>query len=122
MAHITGGGIPENLPRAFTAAQPGFSRTAGSSRTDGIFQLEALVDESTWPEPVIFKTIAARGVSRGEMRGTFNMGIGFTLVVDSGEADTIISELENAGERAWRIGVIRRCTGNNGVNQGVCYA
>jgi phosphoribosylformylglycinamidine cyclo-ligase len=56
------------------------------------------------------------------MRGTFNMGIGFTLVVDAGEADSIISELEKAGERAWLIGAIRRCSGKNGVNPGVCYA
>ena len=98
MAHITGGGIPENLPRAF----------AGRG-------LEAVVDPSTWEEPAIFGEIRRCGVPEDEMRGTFNMGIGFCLVVPGGAADEVRSSLESAGETAWIIGRLRE------GDPGVCY-
>jgi phosphoribosylformylglycinamidine cyclo-ligase len=99
MAHITGGGIPENLPRAF----------AGRS-------LEAIIETGSWREPEIFDLIRSRGVDEKEMRGTFNMGIGFAIVVPDSEVDVVLSFLDESGEMAWRIGSIR--PGDNGI----CYA
>ncbi len=98
MAHITGGGLPENLPRAF-------------NRRD----LEAHVDTTAWPEPDIFGLIRSYGVPEEEMRGTFNMGIGFALVVPESETGDILTSLVDSGEKAWEIGSIR--TGERGL----CY-
>ncbi len=72
-AHITGGGIVENLPRALPSG------------------LGALVDTETWTPPDVFGLIAERGVTGGEMFRTFNMGIGFCLIVDPASLDTILS-------------------------------
>jgi len=98
MAHITGGGIPENLPRAWS--DPG---------------LEARVDPAAWPEPAIFAEIRRRGVPEDEMRGTFNMGVGFAVIVPEDAADRTESELRNLGVEAWRIGTMGSGSG------GVCY-
>jgi phosphoribosylformylglycinamidine cyclo-ligase len=98
MAHITGGGLPENLPRAFTGRA-----------------MEAHIDTSTWVEPDIFELIRSRGVPEKEMRGTFNMGIGFALVVPESEAASVLEFLGKSGERASHIGIIK--TGGAGL----CY-
>ncbi|MCK5734889.1 MAG: phosphoribosylformylglycinamidine cyclo-ligase [Spirochaetaceae bacterium] len=98
MAHITGGGLPENLPRAFNRE---------------IF--EARVDISTWKEPDIFEYIRSLAVPEDEMRGTFNMGIGFILIVSESDVPGILDSLEKSGEKAWNIGSIFR------GNSGVCY-
>lgn len=74
-AHITGGGIIENLPRAIP---------------DG---LGARVDTSTWEPPPVFTLIEERGVGRNEMFRTFNMGIGFCLIVDPANAPGVVSGL-----------------------------
>ena len=97
MAHITGGGIPENLPRAF----------AGRA-------LDAVIRTDTWEEPDIFARIrraAAGRVSEDEMRGTFNLGIGFTLIVSPEDAEDVISRLRESGEDARRIGELREGSG-----------
>lgn len=97
MAHITGGGIPENLPRAF----------AGRA-------LDAVIRTETWQEPDIFARIrraAAGRVSEDEMRGTFNLGIGFTLIVSPEDAEDILSRLRESGEDARRIGELREGSG-----------
>tara|TARA_Y100001963_G_C6681406_1_gene400031 strand:+ start:63 stop:968 length:906 start_codon:yes stop_codon:yes gene_type:complete len=74
MAHITGGGIPENLPRCIP---------------DG---LAAVVDYDSWERPDIFKKIAEAGdISEEEMRNVFNLGIGYCLVVPS---DITIDNIE----------------------------
>lgn len=99
MAHITGGGLPENLPRAF----------AGRG-------LEALIDPGAWIEPEIFGLIRSMGVAEEEMRGTFNMGIGFALIVPDPEVDSVIEFLNASGETAWRIGSVRK------GGRGLCYA
>jgi len=98
MAHITGGGLPENLPRAFMQRN-----------------LEVQLDGSAWPEQEIFGLIRSFGVPEEEMRGTFNMGIGFALVVPESETGGILTSLADSGEKAWKIGSIR--TGESGV----CY-
>lgn len=71
-AHITGGGMAWNLGRALP---PG---------------LAADVDTGTWETPPVFELVASRGVSRAEMSSTFNMGIGFCLVVDAAAVDAVL--------------------------------
>jgi phosphoribosylformylglycinamidine cyclo-ligase len=73
-AHITGGGIPGNLPRALP---------------DG---LGARLDVGSWEPPPVFELIAERGVSREDMFSTFNMGIGFCVIVDPASTDGIIGQ------------------------------
>ena len=81
MAHITGGGIPENLPRCIP---------------DG---LTAVVDYDSWERPEIFKKIAEAGdITEEEMRNVFNLGIGYCLVVPS---DVTIDNME-----CWTIGEV----------------
>jgi phosphoribosylformylglycinamidine cyclo-ligase len=66
-------------------------------------------------EPEIFSYIRSLGVSEKEMRGTFNMGIGFILIVSPSEYSSVLKHLEESGEAAWKIGSIRK------GNQGLCY-
>ncbi len=85
MAHITGGGIPENLPRCLPEG------------------LRVEVDYDSWPRPEIFKKIAKDGdVSEEEMRNVFNLGIGYCLVVPAAFADVMIPN-------SWVIGDVHSC-------------
>jgi phosphoribosylformylglycinamidine cyclo-ligase len=68
-AHITGGGLEGNLKRVLPSG------------------LSADVDTTTWDRPSIFDLVAERGVEREVMFSTFNMGIGFCLVVDPGSVN-----------------------------------
>jgi phosphoribosylformylglycinamidine cyclo-ligase len=94
MAHITGGGLPGNLPRVL----------AGRG---------ARIQAGSWPEPPVFAALAeAGGVSRAEMRRVFNCGIGYCLVVPAEAAKAVGDTLTVLGERVWDIGVV---TGASGV-------
>jgi phosphoribosylformylglycinamidine cyclo-ligase len=90
MAHITGGGITDNLARVLPAG------------TDAVVELGA------WEAPAIFRWLqAAGGVPREDMLRTFNMGIGLILVVAESDAGDVLRALESAGEPgAVRIGAI----------------
>lgn len=89
LAHITGGGITENLPRILPTG------------------LAALVDCSTWPVPAIFKLLQKVGnITDEEMRRTFNMGLGMILVVSASEADAVIANLKERNEIAYQIGEV----------------
>lgn len=89
MAHITGGGLPGNLPRILPAG------------------LQAVIDASAWKAPPIFGLIEKLGpVAREEMYRTFNMGIGYVLVVSPEEEAAVTGALEEAGLSAFRIGAI----------------
>jgi phosphoribosylformylglycinamidine cyclo-ligase len=88
MAHITGGGLPGNLPRVLPAG------------------LGARVDEGRWQAPAVFAWLAGLGVERGEMRRVFNGGIGFAAVVPAGEAPVAIEACHAAGCEAWQVGEI----------------
>lgn len=89
MAHITGGGIPDNLLRPLP---------------DGC---RAIVRRGTWSEPPIFGLLQRLGnVPEDDMLRTFNVGIGFILVVPAQQADLVVARLEAAGERAYRVGEI----------------
>ncbi len=90
MAHITGGGLPENLPRTI---REGY---------------QAVVEKNKIRIPEIFKYLESKGVPESEMYGTFNMGVGFVLVVSSDDKDAIISELKSHGEDAYEIGFIEK--------------
>lgn len=89
MAHITGGGLTENLPRVLP---PG---------------TRALIDTASWQRPAIFDWLQTQGnISDAEMRLTFNNGVGMALVVPADQRDTAIEHLRAAGESAWPLGTI----------------
>ncbi len=91
MAHITGGGLPGNVPRILPAG------------------LQAVIDYSSWEIPPIFGLIEKMGmVARQEMYRTFNMGIGYIIVVSPEEAGPVLSELEQAAAPAFKIGAIKK--------------
>ncbi len=90
MAHITGGGLTENIPRVLP---------------DG---LTAELQQTAWPRPRLFDWLQQHGgVADNEMHRTFNCGIGFVLVVAAADADAAIAHLHSAGEQVWPIGLIR---------------
>jgi phosphoribosylformylglycinamidine cyclo-ligase len=86
MAHITGGGITDNLPRVLPAGA------------------EAVVRIGTWEVPPVFRWLAAAGaVPQDDMLRTFNMGIGLILVVAAADAAGVLSGLGGAGEQSARV-------------------
>jgi phosphoribosylformylglycinamidine cyclo-ligase len=93
MAHITGGGILENLPRIFSEHAP-----AG---------LAALVELDAWSRPDVFAWMQQAGnIDEDEMLRTFNCGIGFIVVVPQAVADAAVTTLRELGEAPCRIGRI----------------
>ena len=89
IAHITGGGITKNLPRAF-----------GND-------MHARIDINSWQQGPIFDWLAHRGgIATDEMRRTFNCGVGMTVVVAHTDAANAVKILEASGETAWQLGEI----------------
>ena len=96
IAHITGGGFFENIPRALP---------------DGI---AAQIDKAAVKTPPIFDIITKRGgIDEREMFNTFNMGVGMTVIVDETDADKALDVLKAAGEDAYVLG--KTVKGNSGV-------
>jgi phosphoribosylformylglycinamidine cyclo-ligase len=90
MAHITGGGITENVPRML----PG--------------KAVAVFRKSSWPRPPVFDWLQNAGnIGEAEMLRTFNCGIGMVLAVAKTDARRALALLSRRGERAWIIGEIR---------------
>ena len=88
-AHITGGGIPGNLPRVLP---------------EGV---GAVVREGSWPVPAVFRVIEEMGnVPVNDMRRTFNMGIGYIFVVPEKDAGDTVGLLKNAGFDSYVIGTV----------------
>jgi phosphoribosylformylglycinamidine cyclo-ligase len=86
-AHVTGGGLVGNLPRALP---PG---------------LGAELEEGSWPVPPVFDLVReASGASEEEMRATFNLGLGMVLVVPPSRAEQVLRRAEGAGAPAFRVG------------------
>jgi len=91
MAHITGGGFYDNIPRVIPEG------------------LAVRVEKGSWPIPAIFGKIAAKGrVGEREMFRTLNMGIGMALVVSPRHADKAVSLFAGLGQKAWIIGEIAK--------------
>ena len=89
LAHITGGGITENIPRVLSAA------------------LDAEIDTKSWARGPVFDWLAATGnIETAEMRRTFNCGVGMVVMVDAKSAAETIRILNDQGESAWQIGRI----------------
>ncbi len=89
LAHITGGGLLENIPRVLPEGA------------------HALIDAGQWKQPVLMKFLRQQGnIAPGEMARTFNCGIGMVLAVAPGEVKTVAAELTERGERVFRIGEI----------------
>ena len=89
LAHITGGGITENVPRMFHGG------------------LDAEVQTDSWQQGPVFDFLQEHGgIETAEMRRTFNCGVGMVVVVDAEHADAALDALEDLGEDAWRIGRI----------------
>ena len=86
MAHITGGGLTENIPRVI----PG--------------HLKVCLDTESWEVPELFKLVQSADVSQQEMFRTFNMGVGYVLITSPQAASEVITALRAGGEQAWVIG------------------
>jgi phosphoribosylformylglycinamidine cyclo-ligase len=94
IAHITGGGLPENVSRIIPA------------------KCQAIIDINSWRIPTIFRLIQNHGkVDQNEMYRTFNMGIGMVLVVDRNDADKVMTFLQKRKEKAFLIGDVGKGKG-----------
>lgn len=89
LAHITGGGIPGNLPRVLPEG------------------LGAEIRREAWEVPAVFRALQdAGGVSRGEMDRVFNMGVGMIVAIDPSDSQAVMAEASAAGIEAWAIGSV----------------
>ncbi|MGP3592141.1 phosphoribosylformylglycinamidine cyclo-ligase [Vagococcus sp. WN89Y] len=90
IAHLTGGGFWENIPRVLPD------------------NTQAVIDESSWQWPAVFDWLQSAGnVSRHEMYRTFNCGVGMVIALPGAAADDAIARLTASGEKAWKIGMIK---------------
>ncbi|MCY6960482.1 phosphoribosylformylglycinamidine cyclo-ligase [Clostridium brassicae] len=95
MAHITGGGFYENIPRMF--------------KNDYV----AVINKGSFNIPDIFKHLMSLGVEEDHMYNTFNMGIGFVLCVNANDSKEVIKQIEKMGSKAYEIGHVE--AGGKGV-------
>ena len=90
IAHLTGGGFWENIPRVLPD------------------NTQAVIDASSWQWPEVFNWLQTAGnVSSHEMYRTFNCGVGMLVALPAAEADKAITLLNEQGENAWKIGYIK---------------
>ncbi len=102
LAHITGGGLIENIPRVLPAG------------------LGVELDAAHWTMPPVFGWLAREGkVASEEMARTFNCGIGMVVIVQAGKADAIIASFAAAGETATRIGKVVTTGGERSIVTGL---
>ncbi|MDR1995852.1 phosphoribosylformylglycinamidine cyclo-ligase [Azonexus sp.] len=95
MAHITGGGLLENVPRVLPE------------------NTVAELQKAAWPRPRLFDWLQAEGqVAENEMHRVFNCGIGLAIVVAAADAEAAMAELKAQGESVYRIGRIRARQGD----------
>jgi phosphoribosylformylglycinamidine cyclo-ligase len=96
IAHITGGGLPGNVPRALPA------------------HLGARLDPSTWPMPAVMTLLGALGaIEDDELRATFNGGLGMVLVVPAAAAQRTVALAGGRGLRAWIVGEVIEAAGSS---------
>jgi phosphoribosylformylglycinamidine cyclo-ligase len=94
LAHITGGGFVDNVPRVLPK------------------KCDALIRKGSWEVLPIFQLLAAKGgVPEAELYQVFNMGIGMTMIVAADKADAVLRFIRARGQEAWIIGEIARGTG-----------
>ena len=104
MAHITGGGLPENLPRCLPAG------------------LQAEITPTSWERPNLFRWLQHQGaVPESDLWNTFNLGVGFCLVLPADQVEAACEICRTCGHRAWEIGWIRPQAGPEGL-AGLPYA
>ena len=96
MAHVTGGGFIENVPRMFNGRE-----------------LTAVINKDSYEVPAIFNKMIELGVDKDHMYNTFNMGIGFVMAVNEEDADNILKALKEMGEDAYEIGYVT--SGGEGI-------
>jgi phosphoribosylformylglycinamidine cyclo-ligase len=89
MAHITGGGFVENIPRMFKES------------------LTAVIDKKSFNVPKVFNYLMSLGVEEEQMFNTFNMGIGFVLCVNREDAHKVIKTLYSFGLNSYAIGLVK---------------
>ena len=100
MAHITGGGLTENIPRVLPE------------------NCVAQIDAQSWPLPKLFQWLQQAGnVERQEMYRTFNCGIGMAVIVPAEQADAAQAFLAEQGETVYRLGTIRERAGSEHQTQ-----
>jgi phosphoribosylformylglycinamidine cyclo-ligase len=93
LAHITGGGLPENLPRVLPEG------------------CKAVIDSSSWQLPPIFEWLRDQGkLANSEMLRTFNSGVGMVVCVAQKDAQGTLNLLNGLGETAWLLGTIEATT------------
>ncbi|MEB3273435.1 MAG: phosphoribosylformylglycinamidine cyclo-ligase [Prochlorothrix sp.] len=98
MAHITGGGLPENLPRCLGSG----SEVA----------LDVAIDLTSWTVPPVFQWLGAVGsVAPAELFNTFNMGVGFVAIVPPAQSDAALAHFQDQGLKAWVLGEVVAGTG-----------
>jgi phosphoribosylformylglycinamidine cyclo-ligase len=89
MAHITGGGLVDNVPRVLPEG------------------LSARLNRSSWQMPMLFQWLQQQGqVADEEMYRVFNCGVGFIVVVDQAHVATALNHLKAQGLESWELGVI----------------
>lgn len=96
MAHVTGGGFIENVPRMFNGRE-----------------LTAVIKKDSYKVPAIFEKMIELGVDKDHMYNTFNMGIGFVLCVNEKDVDGVLQALKDMGEDAYEIGYVT--SGGEGI-------
>ncbi len=90
MAHVTGGGFYENIPRMFKE------------------DFTAVINKKSYPLPNIFSHLTSLGIEEDHMYNTFNMGIGFVLCVNEKDGEDIIKDLIEMGEKGYKIGYVKK--------------
>jgi phosphoribosylformylglycinamidine cyclo-ligase len=94
LAHVTGGGVPGNLPRVLPAG------------------LGAMIDRAAWEIPAVFRTLQQAGrVATEEMDRVFNMGIGMIAVVEPSFAESVMAATRARGVESWLIGSVTEGAG-----------
>ena len=102
LAHITGGGLTDNIPRVLPA------------------HLAAHLTRASWPQSELFAWLQrTAGIDEAEMNRTFNNGIGMVAVVASDAADAVAATLQAQGETVYRIGTIAERDAGRGVGNAV---
>jgi phosphoribosylformylglycinamidine cyclo-ligase len=97
MAHITGGGLPENLPRCLPEG------------------CHAVVDPNSWERPGVFRWLQENGqVPEPDLWSTFNLGVGFCLVVRAEVVSEVLEVCRGCGHQAWEMGWIEAGSGSGG--------